>query len=155
MRAILLLGLLSAVANGMCPNSCSGHGTCNCHDGCDCYTGWGGNDCSDRKCPQRHPRQPLPPPPASAEPWLLQEPPPNVPWFGERIRPIRNFAAASAFPPDRPPSSRRGSCAYVHRAAANAQSHHYHLPTYTPNPYTHAQEHALPASHSLPHPRVT
>ena len=53
MRAILLLGLLSAVANGMCPNSCSGHGTCNCHDGCDCYTGWGGNDCSDRKCPQR------------------------------------------------------------------------------------------------------
>ena len=133
MRVLLLLGLLSAVANGLCPNSCAGHGTCNCHDGCDCYTGWGGNDCSDRKCP---PRQPAPhaPPRGSTEPWPLQE---------RQCTVVRANASAlygtSPWPrrfSNRPLSSRRGSCAYAHRAAANEISPRHTFSTSTPNLYT-------------------
>jgi len=63
---LLIAATLLALAEGACPNSCSGHGTCNAYDQCTCYmesaqnetewkgltnaAEWTGADCSLRTC---------------------------------------------------------------------------------------------------------
>jgi len=49
-KLFLAFGLL-AVANAMCPNSCSGNGKCGQFDKCECHQNWQGADCSERTCP--------------------------------------------------------------------------------------------------------
>jgi len=49
-KLFLAFGLL-AVANAMCPNSCSGNGKCGAFDKCECHQNWEGPDCSLRTCP--------------------------------------------------------------------------------------------------------
>lgn len=62
----IIAATLLALAEGACPNSCSGHGTCNSYDQCTCYmesaqnasdwkglsnsAEWTGADCSLRTC---------------------------------------------------------------------------------------------------------
>ena len=47
----LLLLSLAGVADGTCPNGCSGHGSCSKGDSCQCFKSHTGNDCSQRLCP--------------------------------------------------------------------------------------------------------
>jgi len=49
-KLLLAFGLV-AVANAMCPNSCSGNGKCGQFDKCACHQNWQGPDCSLRTCP--------------------------------------------------------------------------------------------------------
>jgi len=49
-KLLLAFGLV-AVANAICPNSCSGNGKCGAFDKCECHQNWEGPDCSLRTCP--------------------------------------------------------------------------------------------------------
>ena len=84
--------------------------------------------------PHANPRHTLAPPRGSTEPWPLQE---------RQCTVVRANASAlygtSPWPrrfSNRPLSSRRGSCAYAHRAAANEISPRHTFSTSTPNLYT-------------------
>ena len=56
LQLALGFALLFGVADGNCPNACSGHGTCGESDFCTCFTDYQGNDCSERTFLAQTPR---------------------------------------------------------------------------------------------------